>query len=111
MADQQKYKIVEVPETPEQYANQFISAGFDGSSIAITLGTARFVPTRMGESPAGSGQPEVFVTTRLMMSVASCMEMMRQLQGMMDQLGIKQSGQAGGGGGQQPAGWSSGVGK
>jgi len=84
-----QYKIVEIPGVPEQYANQFVSGGFDGSSIAITLGTARMVPQRMGDMPKEGNQPQVYVTTRLMMSVPAAMEMIKQLTGMMDRMGMK----------------------
>jgi hypothetical protein len=89
VAEKQRYKIVEIPGVPEQYANQFISGGFDGSSISINLGTARMVPERMGDMPKEGAQPQVYVTTRLMMSVPSAMEMVRQLSGMMEQMGLK----------------------
>ncbi len=88
MADGQ-YKIVEIPGIPEQYANQFVSGGFDGSSIAITLGTARMVPERMGDMPKEGALPSVYVTTRLMMSVPAALEMIKQLTGMMDRMGMK----------------------
>ena len=89
MADRQRYKIVEIPTVQETYANQFVSGGFDGSSIAINLGTARLVPERMGDRPKDGAIPQVFVTTRLMMSVPAAMEMVKQLSGMMDQIGLK----------------------
>jgi hypothetical protein len=93
VAEKQKYKIVEVPGVPETYANQFISGGFDGSSISINLGTARLIPQRMGDVPEGA-VPQVYVTTRLMMSVPAAMEMVRQLSGMMEQMGLKMPGSA-----------------
>jgi hypothetical protein len=95
-----QYKIVEIPGVPEQYANQFVSGGFDGSSIAITLGTARMVPERMGDMPKEGALPSVYVTTRLMMSVPAAMEMIKQLTGMMDRMGMKMPAPAGQ---QQPA--------
>lgn len=94
MADKQRYKVVEIPTVQEQYANQFVSGGFDGSSVAINLGTARLVPERMGDLPKDGAVPQVYVTTRLMMSVPAAMEMVKQLSGMMDQIGLK-SGQPG----------------
>ena len=89
MAEKQRYKIVELPNVPEQYANQFVSGGFDGSAISINLGTARLVPERMGDLPKDGAVPVVYVTTKLMMSVPAAMEMVKQLSGMMDQIGIK----------------------
>jgi len=94
MADRQRYKVVEIPTVQETYANQFVSGGFDGSSIAINLGTARLVPERMGDQPKDGSVPQVYVTTRLMMSVPAALEMVKQLSGMMDQIGLK-SGQGG----------------
>jgi hypothetical protein len=85
----QQYKISDAPNVPETYANQFISGGFDGSSIAINLGTARLIPDRMGDRPKEGGIPTVVVTTRLMMSVAAAVEMIKQLTGMMETMGIK----------------------
>jgi hypothetical protein len=105
VAEKQRYKIVEVPGVPETYANQFISGGFDGSSISINLGTARLIPQKMGDIPEGT-LPQVFVTTRLMMSVPAAMEMVKQLSGMMEQMGLKMSASAQGAapaGG--PGGW------
>ncbi len=100
MADGQ-YEIVEIPGVPEMYANQFVSGGFDGSAIAITLGSARMVPERMGDMPKEGKLPKVYVTTRLMMSVPAAMEMIKQLTGMMDRMGMKipQPGQPAQGGG------------
>ena len=89
MADKQRYKVVEIPTVQEQYSNQFVSGGFDGSSIAINLGTARLVPERMGDLPKDGAIPQVYVTTRLMMSVPAALEMVKQLTGMMDQIGLK----------------------
>ena len=89
MAEKQRYKIVEIPEVQERYANQFISGGFDGSSVAINLGTARLVPERMGDLPKDGAVPQVYVTTRLMMSVPAALEMVKQLSGMLEQVGIK----------------------
>lgn len=89
MAEKQRFKIVEIPGVPENYANQFVSGGFDGSSIAVTLGTARMVPDRMGDMPKDGAVPQVYVTTRLMLSVPAALEMIKQLKGMMDQIGIK----------------------
>lgn len=97
MADKQRFRIVEVPGVPEQYANQFVSGGFDGSSIAVTLGTARMVPERMGDMPKEGAIPSVYVTTRLMLSVPAALEMIKQLKGMMDQIGLKLPGEAQGG--------------
>jgi hypothetical protein len=94
MADRQRYKVVEIPTVQETYANQFVSGGFDGSSIAINLGTARLAPERMGDQPKDGAIPQVYVTTRLMMSVPAALEMVKQLTGMMDQIGLK-SGQGG----------------
>lgn len=97
MADKQRFRIVEIPGVPEQYANQFVSGGFDGSSIAITLGTARMIPERMGDMPKEGAIPSVYVTTRLMLSVPAALEMIKQLKGMMDQIGLKlPEGQGGG---------------
>ena len=89
MADKQRFKIVEVPGVPEQYANQFVSGGFDGSSVAITLGTARMIPEKMGDMPKEGTIPAVYVTTRLMLSVPAALEMIKQLKGMLDQIGLK----------------------
>ena len=89
MADKQRYRIVENPEVAEQYANQFVSGGFDGSSISINLGTARMVPERMGDMPKEGALPQVYVTTRLMMSVPAALEMVKQLSGMMEQMGVR----------------------
>lgn len=104
MAEKQRYKIVEVPGVPETYANQFISGGFDGSSISINLGTARLIPQKMGDIPEGT-LPQVFVTTRLMMSVPAAMEMVKQLSGMMEQMGLKMSASAQGAPAGGPGGW------
>ncbi len=89
MADKQRFRIVEIPGVPEQYANQFVSGGFDGSAIAITLGTARMIPDKMGDMPKEGTIPSVYVTTRLMLSVPAALEMIKQLKGMMDQIGLK----------------------
>lgn len=105
MADKQRYKIVEIPGVPEQYANQFISGGFDGSSISINLGTARMIPDRMGDMPKEGAQPQVYVTTRLMMSVPSAMEMVKQLSGMMEQMGLKMPSGGAPAAGPGPGGW------
>ena len=104
MADKARYRIAENPDLPEQYANQFISGGFDGSSISINLGTARMVPERMGDMPKEGALPTVHVTTRLMMSVPAALEMVKQLSGMMEQMGVKQPAQG------APAGGPSGAG-
>ena len=81
MADKQRFRIVEIPGVPEQYANQFVSGGFDGSAIAITLGTARMIPDKMGGMPKEGTIPSVYVTTRLMLSVPAALEMIKQLKG------------------------------
>lgn len=95
MAEKARYRIAENPDLREQYANQFISGGFDGSSISINLGTARMVPERMGDMPKEGSLPTVHVTTRLMMSVPAALEMVKQLTGMMEQMGIKAPAQGG----------------
>jgi len=89
VADKQRFRVVEIPGVPEQYANQFVSGGFDGSSVAITLGTARMVPERMGDMPKDGAIPQVYVTTRLMLSVPAALEMLKQVKQMLDQIGLK----------------------
>ena len=41
-----KFKFVDDPSVRESYANKFISASFDGATVIVTLGAARFVPRR-----------------------------------------------------------------
>jgi|SRR5688572_9905791 orotidine-5'-phosphate decarboxylase len=95
MADagtKQRFKIVDIPEVPETYANQFIAAGFDGSSVSVTLGTSRFVPEKMGEGLKEGSQPQVFVTTRLTISAPAAIEFVTNLTGMLDQIGLMPKG-------------------
>jgi len=88
----QQSKIVDVPTVHETYANQFIAAGFDGSSVTITLGTSRFVPEKMGEGLKEGSGPTVFVTTRIAISAPAAVEFVTNLTGMLDQIGLMPKG-------------------
>ncbi len=89
MADnKQRFKIVDVPTVHESYANQFVSAGFDGSSVTVTLGTGRLVPEKMGEGIKEGTLPAVYVTARLAISAPAAIELITNLTGMMNQIGL-----------------------
>lgn len=89
MADNTKpQKIWDVPTVHEVYANQFISAGFDGSSVTLQLGTSRLMPEKMGEGIKDGAQPGVYVTARLAISAAAMVELITNITGMLDKIGI-----------------------
>jgi len=74
--NKQNTKVVDVPTVHEVYANQFIAAGFDGSSVTISLGTSRLMPEKMGDGIKEGAQPAVFVTARLAISAAAAVDAM-----------------------------------
>lgn len=95
MADpkqQPRFKIVDTPTVHEAYANQFISAGFDSASVTITLGTSRLVPERMGEGIKEGSVPSVYVTARLALSAPAAVELIRNISGMLEQIGLMPKG-------------------
>ena len=61
----------------ETYANQMVSATFDGGSLILTLGVRRYVPEHVGE-PMKPGS--VLVTERLAITPAVAAEMINSLQ-------------------------------
>ncbi|MGV8840005.1 MAG: hypothetical protein ACWA6X_06830 [Bauldia sp.] len=95
MADnKQQSRIVDVPTVQEVYANQFISAGFDGASITINLGTSRLMPAKMGEGIKDGNEPAVFVTARLAISAPAAIDFITQVSGMLDKIGLTGKGGA-----------------
>lgn len=107
MADnKQNTKVVDVPTVHEVYANQFIAAGFDGSSVTISLGTSRLMPEKMGDGIKEGAQPAVFVTARLAISAAAAVDFITNVSGMLERVGLMQNkgAPAGGAPGGAPAG-------
>ena len=103
MADNKQSKIVDVPTVQEVYANQFISAGFDGASITINLGTSPLMPSKMGEGIKEGNEPAVFVTARLAISAPAAIDFITQVSGMLDKIGLTgKGGPAAAAGGAKP---------
>jgi hypothetical protein len=84
-----KPRIVDDPDVHEVYANKFISAGFDGGAVAVTLGCMRFLPERV-DTPLRQGQqPDVHVTARLAISPAVAVELINGLNNILANLAQK----------------------
>ena len=89
MADnRQNFRVIDVATVHEVYANQFISAGYDGSSLSITLGTAVQIPEKMREGIKAGAQPDVYVTARLAISAPAMVDFITSVTGMLDRMGV-----------------------
>ena len=89
MADKQpRFRVVDVPTVSEVYSNQFISAGFDGSSVTITLGTTTQMPERMGEGIKEGNQPIVYVSSRLAISAPAMLDFITSVSSMLEKIGV-----------------------
>lgn len=78
--DSKRLKVHDDPKVRETYANQMVSASFDGGSLILTLGVRRYVPECVGEpvEPAS-----VLVTERLAITPGVAAEMINSLQGLL----------------------------
>jgi hypothetical protein len=89
VADKQpRFRVVDVPTVHEVYSNQFISAGFDGSSVTITLGTTTQMPERMGEGIKEGNQPIVYVSSRLAISAPAMLDFITSVSSMLEKIGV-----------------------
>lgn len=82
-----KFKIIDNPSIGELYANKLIAASFDGGAVAITLGTARFVPEHGADAPKKDSPASVHVAARLAPSPAAAVELANALAAMLKTLG------------------------
>lgn len=75
MAEAQKPKVVDNPSIAESYANKLVAASFDGATVVITLGTARFVPGQDAAPTEGQAAAPIHVTARLALSPSAAVEL------------------------------------
>lgn len=114
MADattQPRFRVVDDPTIHEIYANQFISASYDGRSVTLTFGTSRPIPERMGEGNKEEVPLQVHVFE---MTPAAATDMVTSIEGMLKNSGVirdepARGGWFGGGGGGGDT-WGSGGG-
>ena len=84
--NKQKLRVVDNPAIVESYANKFVGASFDGSAVAVTFGTARFLPTDTSEPPKSGQHPAVTVTARIALSPDAAVELVNALRNMLNHL-------------------------
>lgn len=90
MADQQqKLRLVDVPEIVEVYANKLVNTTFDGGAFSVTFGATRLLAERVGEMPQQGQQPAVYVTARLALSPAVAVELVNAMNGLLQAMAKK----------------------
>lgn len=79
----QKLRIIDDPSVKEVYGDTFISSGFDGGAMVITVGVTRFVPRRISETPKDGEHPDIHVTGRLAISPQAAVDLANGLNKML----------------------------
>jgi hypothetical protein len=92
---QPRFRVVDDPTINEIYANQFISASYDGRSVTLTFGTTRPIPERIGEGNSDEVPLQVHIFE---MSPAAATDMINSIEGMLKDSGVlREEPQPGGG--------------
>ncbi len=83
--DKPKFRIVDDPTVHEVYANQFVSASFNGRSFSITLGTSRPLPETTGEASSEETRPRFYV---LEIAASAAVDFITSVSGMLNEIGL-----------------------
>ena len=78
MAKLEKVKLIDNASVGESYSNKVIATSFDGGTVVITLGVARFLPEYIAEAPKEGSLPPVHLTARLAISPGGALELTRR---------------------------------
>ena len=107
MADQQQhiFRVQDGPSIVETYANKFLNATFDGSTVVLTFGSLRVPLEKIEGGPTQGQQAVVQITHRLALSPTAAIELFNGLNATLTALRqaqtqrvAQQSGHAGTGG-------------